>query len=265
MANIIVVPFKKEKEAIEALHKIKELDSCGDITLYEYMMIRKIENNQFKIVNNQTGGKCSRILTGEAVGRLLGVLTGPVGFVTGLYSSLGMGAVVDNSRYELEKKFIKKVSNKLSTGVIAIIAEVSKDSSVFIKNALSNLALEILMRESVVIFDDYLDEQIQNLEGKLEEERKNIKTVVAAEKIKVKIRISNLKAQRKTKVANLEVKRKFNSREFKVKIIPQINRKESHVKGNEYAVANSFEKRREKKLKKKIIKQEKKLEQLHSV
>ncbi len=41
MANIIVVSFTEEAKAIEALHKIKELDAYGDITLYEHILIRK--------------------------------------------------------------------------------------------------------------------------------------------------------------------------------------------------------------------------------
>ena len=47
MANIIIVSFKEETKAIEALHKIKELDNYGDITLYEYMMIRKKDDDQY--------------------------------------------------------------------------------------------------------------------------------------------------------------------------------------------------------------------------
>ncbi|ARV15069.1 DUF1269 domain-containing protein [Polaribacter sp. SA4-12] len=264
MANIIVVPLKEETKAIEALRKIKELDAYGDITLYEYMMIRKIENNQYQVFDGKTEGQGWRTLTSAAVGGLLGVLVGPVGFVIGLYSGLAIGAVVDISRYEFEKDFIKKVSNKLSIGVVAIIAEVSEDSAVFIENALSPITSEILMSEAAIEFDDYLDEQIEELEDKIDEEREKLKKALTTEKRKVKIKIDALKARRKTKVANLEAKRKFTLKEVKGKTISRINKMESRIEGYERIVVNSFEKARKKRLKKRIKKQEKRLEQLHS-
>ena len=264
MANIIVVPFKEERKAIEALHKIKELDAYGDITLYEHMMIRKIENNQYQVLDDKTDGQGWRTLTGAAVGGLLGVLAGPVGFVIGLYSGLAIGAAVDVSRYEFEKDFIKKVNNKLSIGVIAIIAEVSEDSSVFIENALLPFTSEILMSEAAIEFDDYLDEQIEELEDKIDEEREKLKKALTTEKRKINMKIAELKARRKTKVANLEAKRKLTLKEVKGKTISRINKMESHLDAYEHVVTNSFEKARKKRLKKRIKKQEKRLKQLHS-
>jgi uncharacterized membrane protein len=264
MANIIVVPFKEESKAIEALHKIKELDAYGDITLYEHMMIRKLDNNKFQVLDDKTEGQGWRTLTGAAVGGLLGVLAGPVGFVIGLYSGLAIGAAVDISRYEFEKNFIKKVSNKLSIGVIAIIAEVSENSSFFIENAIGAFTSEIIMSEAGMEFDDYLDEQIEELEDKIEEERENLKKAVTKEKIKVIAKIAGLKAHRKTKVANLEAKRKFILKETKGKTISRINKMESSIEGYEQTITNSYENERKKRLKRRIQKQEKRLEQLHN-
>ncbi|WP_117880408.1 DUF1269 domain-containing protein [Aureibaculum luteum] len=264
MANIIVVPFKEEKRAIDALHKIKELDAYGDITLYEHMMIRKKENNQFEVLNDQTDEEGWRTLTGAAVGGLLGAIAGPVGFVIGLYSGLAVGAIADVSRYDFEDDFVKKVSNQMTVGTIAIIAEVGEDSSVFINEALEPYSSEIIRSEAGIEFDDYIDGQIEDIEDKIEDEREKLKKATKEEKVKIKSKIAELKAKRKIKIAALETKRKQALKIIKDKTDNRIKQMENRLNDYEHSVSNSIMKVRKNRLKKRIKKQEEKLYQLHA-
>ena len=50
MANVIVVSFQEEAKAIEALHKLNELESLCNISIYEKVMILKNANGQFEIL-----------------------------------------------------------------------------------------------------------------------------------------------------------------------------------------------------------------------
>ncbi|MBJ2175661.1 DUF1269 domain-containing protein [Aureibaculum sp. A20] len=263
MANIIVVPFKEEKKAIEALHKIKELDAYGDITLYEHMMIRKKENNQFEVLNDQTDEEGWRTLTGAAVGGLLGAIAGPVGFVIGLYSGLAVGAIADVSRYDFEDDFVKKVSNQMTVGTIAIIAEVGEDSSVFINEALEPYTSEIMRSEAGIEFDDYVDEQIEDIEDKIEDQREKLKKATKEEKVKIKSKIAELKAKRKSKIAALETRRKQMLKAIKDKSDARLKQMENRLKEYEHSVTSSIVKARKNRLKKRIKKEEEKLYQLH--
>ncbi|WP_422351033.1 hypothetical protein [Flagellimonas sp.] len=85
MANIIVVSFSEETKAIEALHKIKKLNSSGYITLYEYMIIRKKENDHYAVLI-ETTNEGWRTLTTMTLGGLVGALAGPIGLAICLYS-----------------------------------------------------------------------------------------------------------------------------------------------------------------------------------
>lgn len=263
MANIIVIPFKEEAKAIEALHEIKELDVYGDITLYEHMMIRKKDNNDYEVLNDQTDGEGWRTFTGMALGGLTGALVGPLGFVIGLYTGTAVGAVWDISRYDFEEDFIKKVSNKMEVGTIAIIAEVAEDSSVFIDNALKPYGSNTIRSEAGIEFDDYVDEQIEDIEDKIEDEREKLKNATAKEKTKIKSKIADLKAKRKTKIAELEAKRKSTLKEIKDKTKARINKLEATLEGYGDSIADSITKARANRIQKRISKQKSKLSKLN--
>src|SRR6476646_7352985 len=107
MANVIVVSFPEETKAMEALQKLNELESLGDITVYENVLVRKKNNGELEVLNeNKDEGW--RMLTGMGIGSLLGMLGGPVGFVFGLYTGTAVGAVAEMDHYDFADDFIDK-------------------------------------------------------------------------------------------------------------------------------------------------------------
>ena len=264
MANIIVIPFKEEDKAIEALHKIKELDAYGDITLYEHMMIRKKDHNQYQVLKDQTDGEGWRVFTGMALGGMAGALVGPLGFVIGLYTGTAVGAVWDVSRSNFEEEFIKNVSKKMTIGTIAIVAEVAEDSSVFIDEALNGLSSEIIRSEAGIEFDDYVDEQVENFEDSIEDEREKLRQATVNEKDKIKAKITDLKAKRKAHIVALEAKRKATLNKIKSQTKSRIHKLETRLDGFEHSVTDAYAKARKNRLSKRIKKEEEKLYQLHS-
>ncbi len=262
MANIIVVSFKEETKAIEALHKIKELDSYGDITLYDHMMIRKKENGKYETLKDDTSTEGWRTLTGTAVGGLLGALAGPVGFVIGLFSGLTVGAVADINRYDFEKDFVKKVSNQMKVGTTAIVAEVDEDSSVFIDNYLKPFEVDIIRTDAGWEFDNFVNEKIEEIEDKIEEQREKLKKATTGEKEKIKTKIAELKAKRKIKIAELEAKSKTVVEEIKNKTKTSIDQLESRLQKYEDSITDAISNARKNRIKKRIKKLEDKLSQL---
>lgn len=165
MANIIVVTFKEEIKAIEALNKIKELDVCGEIILYDHIIIREKENNQYEVLSDQTSGAGWRIFTGIALGSLVGgALSGSIGFIIGLYTGFVAGIIWGIIHFNVQKNFIQKVTNRMTTGTIAIIAEVAEENPNFLDDALKAFRLEGIRSEVGIEFDDYQDEQIEEFE-----------------------------------------------------------------------------------------------------
>ncbi|MGJ8548979.1 DUF1269 domain-containing protein [Winogradskyella wichelsiae] len=264
MANIIVIPFKEEAKAIDALHQIKELDSYGDITLYEHIIIRKTENNQYKVLKNQTDSEGWRTFTGMALGGFTGALAGPIGFIIGLYTGTAFGAYWDISHFKFENEFIKNVSHKMTIGTIAIIAEVTEDDPMFIDEALKSYSSEIIRSEAQLEYDNFINDEIEDLEEKIEEERENFKAATAQEKDNIKLKIDHLKIQRNTKIEILEAQRKSALNSLKSKTKNRIKKLESRLHNYEDSMSNSYQKARKNRLRKRIKREEEKLYQLHN-
>ncbi|MFC6269708.1 DUF1269 domain-containing protein [Frigoriflavimonas asaccharolytica] len=263
MANIIVIPFKEETKAITALHKIKELDAYGDITLYEHIMIRKDGKNHYEILDNKTENEGWRTFTGMALGGLVGAFAGPIGFVVGVYTGIAVGAVWDINHFDFENNFIEKVSDTMNVGTIAIIAEVAEDSSVFIDDALQSYSSEIIRSEAGIDFDDYVDEQIEDWEEEIADERQKLKKATENEKITIIAKIADLKAKRKTEIDKLDKKTKSTLHEIKDKTKSRINKLETRLKSYEHSISDVFTKAHQKRLNKRIKREQEKLHQLY--
>ena len=262
MANIIVIPFTEEENAIAALHKIKELDGYGDITLYEHIMIRKIEHDHYEILFYKEQGEGWRTVTGMALGGLVGALAGPIGLVVGLYTGTVAGAAWDVSRHDFEEELIQKVSNKMNIGTIAIIAEVGEDSSIFIDDALKPFTSEIIRSEAGLEFDDYIDEKIEKIEEKIELQRNKLRKATTEEKDKIKDKISDLKEKRKSRITAFENKKKSVLKEIKNKTKDRIKKLQSRLEGYENAIEDAYSKAKIHRLKTRLKKQQKKMGQL---
>lgn len=263
MANIIVVSFTQETKAIKALHKLKELDSYGDITLYEHLMIRKKKHDEYEVLKDKTSEVGWRTVTGMALGGLAGALAGPIGLVIGLYSGTAVGAILDIGRYDLEDDFIKKVNNKMKVDEITIIAEVGEESSVFIDNYMESLDTKVIRTEAGVELDNFLDEQIEELEDKIEDEREKLKEATTAEKAKINTKITDLKAQREAKLAELETKRKSYLKSIKDRTEARIEKLESTLDKVGDNISDSIVRARTNRLQRRIKRQKIKLNKLN--
>ncbi len=54
MTNLIVISFANETQAIEASHKLIELESFGDITVYEKVILKKHSNGDTSVIQTET-------------------------------------------------------------------------------------------------------------------------------------------------------------------------------------------------------------------
>lgn len=237
MTNLIVGSFNDEAQAIAASHRLIELESYGDITVYEKVIVRKDDYGQTSIVQSETSDGV-RTLSGMAIGSLIGVIAGPVGLLVGMLTGTLVGAVAEADYMDFSDDFIDKVNERLQPGSVAIIAEVYEESPDIIDHAFRNLGATTVFRSDVdYVYDDFEDEEIGETDEEIAAERARIKSANAADKAKIQQKIADLKDKRRKKIAALKEKHqakkesRHTSREErkKVRLEKRISRHQTRI------------------------------------
>jgi uncharacterized membrane protein len=217
MTNLIVMSFPKEAQAIAASHKLIELESFGDISIYEKGMVKKNANGDMSVLQSDTN-EGSRTFSGMALGTVVGALGGPVGMMIGMLTGTLTGAVLDVDHSDFSEDFVSKVSKRLEPGTVAIIAEISEDDPSILDNVFAAYDANITRSDVDYEYDDYEDEQVEELDKEIADERANIKSAASSEKAKIQENIAKLKEKRRQRIASLKAKHKSGVANFKLKM-----------------------------------------------
>jgi uncharacterized membrane protein len=224
MANIIVGSFNGEEQAIAASHRMNKLESNGDITVYEKVIVKKDAYGETSVIQSDTT-EGIRTFSGMAIGSLVGLLAGPVGFMVGLVSGTFVGAITEADYFDISDDIIAKVKDRLQPGKVAVIAEVYEESPDFIDNAFGSLDATVIFRSDVdYIYDDIKDEEIEEIDEEIAAERAKIRSANATEKAKIHQEIEGLKDKRRKKIE--ELKEKYQSKREMRKVSRKERRKE---------------------------------------
>ena len=109
MTNLIVITFSNEAKALDGSHKLSELESFGDISIFEKVMVKKDANGNVTILQADTT-EGLRTLSGMAIGSIIGALGGPVGLLVGMLAGTVTGTYWNQtiliSQKILERKLI---------------------------------------------------------------------------------------------------------------------------------------------------------------
>lgn len=200
MTKVFVASFTDEKKATAAFSKLNELESSGDISLYDKRLVSKRADGTYQTLQVDSHNDW-RALGGMAVGGLLGTLGGPIGFVVGLYAGAAVGAFAEIKHYEFEGDFINNVENIMAAGTVSIIAEIDDADSDFITISLEPIGAVILKSNVDFQYGNYMNEQVEAIEDAISEQRASLKKAAGAEKGKIEQHIEVLKENRKAKLA----------------------------------------------------------------
>jgi uncharacterized membrane protein len=208
MTNLIVASFPSEAQAIQASHKLVELESFGDITVYEKVILKKDSKGETTAIQTDTSDGL-RTLSGMALGTMVGAIGGPVGLLIGMVSGTIAGAIVESDYFNFSDDFTSKVSNRIQPGTVAIIAEVYEQGPAFVDNAFGSLGATKVFRSNVdYVYDNYVDDQVEQFDEEISAERARIKSANAAEKSKIQQKIAQLKEKRHQRIAELKGRQK---------------------------------------------------------
>lgn len=245
MTNLIVMSFPTEAQAIEASHKLIELESFGDISVFEKGMIKKDFDSSVSILQSETTDGL-RTFSGMALGTMIGALGGPVGMLIGMLTGTVTGAVLDEDHLDFDDDFVSKVSAHLRPSTVAIIAEISEDDPGLLDSAFDKYDTSIIRYDVDYEYDSYEDDQVEEFDREIADERAQMKSAASSEKLKIQEKIADLKEKRQQRIASLKKKHKSGWAKFKLR---RKEAKESRIEGrierHKEKVAELEEKRKE--------------------
>lgn len=207
MTNLVVISFNDEAQAIAGSHKLIELESYGDITVYEKVIVKKDLNGETSAIQSDTS-EGLRVLSGMALGTLIGALAGPVGLLVGMIGGTMTGALLETDYYNFADDFTSKVYSHLQPGTTAIVAEIYENGPAFVDNGMESLG-GIIVRSNVDdAYDGFVDDQVKAIEADIADERARIKSATEKEKSKIQQKIAQLKEKRHQRIAKLKEEHK---------------------------------------------------------
>lgn len=263
MTKVIVASFKEEAKAINAMHKLVELDSFGDISIYDRMMVRKKSNGDYEILK-EDGSNEWRTITGMAVGGLIGLLGGPVGVVIGLCTGTVIGGISESSHYNLEGDFLAEIEKSMPVGEISIVAEIDEYSIGFIDTYLKPFGAKISRSNVDFEFDQYVKDDINEIDEDIADAKVELKKSAGNEKAKIEKKIAAMKAKRKLIIADFETAGKNGIKNLEDKTEAGINKVKSAVVNFGEQISESVKETRASRIKERIASHEAKLKDLKS-
>lgn len=126
MNKMLIVVFDDEKKAYEGVKALKELHDEANLTLYATAVIARDANGKVVVKESADQGPIGTAV-GLLTGSLIGLLGGPVGLVVGAYGGILGGAAYDLVQLGVGSDFLDEVSQKLTPGKVAVVAEIDEE------------------------------------------------------------------------------------------------------------------------------------------
>jgi uncharacterized membrane protein len=126
MSKYVVVVFPEEAKAYEGTRALKELHAEGSLGVYAMAVIGTDASGKLSVKQTADTDPLGTGV-GALVGGIVGLLGGPVGAAIGMSYGALVGGLSDIFNAGVGSDFVKAVSEKLSPGKTALVAEVDED------------------------------------------------------------------------------------------------------------------------------------------
>ena len=204
MTCLIIASFEKEDEGIEISRKLSRLETLGEITIFERVIVRRNSDGTASVLQADiTDGL--RSISGLALDTLVTALGGPVGMAVGILSGTFAGRVRDLNYFGFPDDFESMLVGKILPGDVSIIAELDDNNSIY----LNSLPGTRITRMNVDYeYPEYAESRIEAVDEEIAMRRFRMKSAGPAEISILLQRISDLKEKRRRKLVDLDKKTK---------------------------------------------------------
>jgi len=126
--KIVVIVFDSESAARQGVRALYELEDDARIVLYELAAIRRNEDGTMTRLREDSDFPApSGTLAGAAIGSLIGLLAGGIGFAAGAGIGALIGLIRDVHTASVDTEFLTDVSSALAPGKFAVAADIREE------------------------------------------------------------------------------------------------------------------------------------------
>ena len=232
MDKLIVTVFENEKDAYEGTKALQELHDEGSIGLYARAVITKHAAGGVDLQDADDYGPMGAAV-GMLVGSIVGLVGGPVGVAVGASSGAMAGSIGDLQQAGVDAQFLADVSEELTPGKSAVVAEVAEGWTTPLTSRMEELGGTVLRRRRSEVEDEQVQRSIAAHEAELQELKQEWEQASDDAKAKLKSAIEGVEAKLNQAIASAADKAKQLEEEAAAKVATiegQISKASDEVK-----------------------------------
>jgi len=146
--EVLAVSFSEHSAAYEALHRLKELDAQGEVSVRAAAVVVREEDGKI-VTKEQIGDESWQGgASGGLIGLLVGVLGGPFGVLLGGATGLLVGSLFDMDDEDATESVLADISKSVRVGPPGLLADVDEPDPAAIDAVMANLGGTVLRRSA---------------------------------------------------------------------------------------------------------------------
>jgi uncharacterized membrane protein len=144
--NVIAVTFTEEASAYEALSRLKDLDSRGDIAVHGAAVVAREQDGSLSEKDEFGESNYEGTAGGGLIGLLIGVLGGPLGVLIGGATGLLVGSLFDSDDDDETESALGDIAKAIRPGPPGLLADVSEPAPEAVDAVMAHLSGTVLRR-----------------------------------------------------------------------------------------------------------------------
>jgi uncharacterized membrane protein len=188
MDRMIVTIFNDERSAYEGMKALRRLHAEGSLTLYAAAVIAKDVEGQVSVKQAEDEGPLGTLL-GLFTGSLIGILGGPVGLAVGASAGTLTGSLYDLARVGVSEDFLAEVSQNLTPGKLAVVADVNEEWVTPVDTRMEALGGVVFRRARGEFIDVQVEREMAADQAELDKLRAEYNKAVGDAKVKLQAKL----------------------------------------------------------------------------
>ena len=188
MDKMLVVIFDEESKAYEGIKALKELHTEGSLTVYATAVFTKDPNGKVNVNQEADQGPLGTVL-GLTSGSLIGLLGGPIGLAVGAATGTLAGSLYDLAQLGVSEDFLAEVSQYLSPGKVALVAEIDEEWVTPLDTRMEALGGFVFRRARGEFIDAQIEREIEAEEAEISKLKAEYNQAVGEAKGKLKAKL----------------------------------------------------------------------------